>query len=209
MNQYVQFPFLRSLEDGWEDVLEELNNLLYNEAENNRSYFQPWHEVNLYEGQWDIYGLYSSGKKLTSNCSRCPKTTTLIESIPGVINAGFSSLAPETHVRPHASHDKRILRCNLGLITPNPLPDYDRRATGILTAKTCGLRVEDDFHYWEPGKAFVFDETKENESWNWGERTRFILAIDFKKLSSDWSTDQLNRRSGLGDILALGMSAKG
>ena len=32
MNQYKAFPFLRDLEEQWEVVLGELNNLLYNEA---------------------------------------------------------------------------------------------------------------------------------------------------------------------------------
>lgn len=209
MNQYIEFPFLQSLEDSWEDVLEELNNLLYNEAENQKSYFQPWHEVQIYEGQWDVYGLYAFGEKLEGNCKRCPKTTSLIESIPGMVTAGFSALAPETHIRPHVGYTKEVLRCHLGLITPKPLPDYDRRATGVLTAKTCGLRVDDEFYYWEPGKAFVFDDTQLHEAWNWGDRTRFILLIDFKKQSSWRSQENERPRSALGDILALGMKAKG
>ena len=181
MAQYIEFPFLRSLEDSWEDVLEELNNLLYNEAENQKNYFQPWHEVEIYEGQWDVYGLYAFGEKLEGNCKRCPKTTSLVESIPGMVTAGFSALSPETHIRPHVGYSNEVLRCHLGLITPKPLPDYDRRATGVLTAKTCGMRVGDDFYYWEPGKAFVFDDTIEHEAFNYGNRTRFILLVDFKK----------------------------
>lgn len=209
MDQYIEFPFLRSLEDSWEDVLEELNNLLYNETENQKSYFHPWHEVQIYEGQWDVYGLYSFGEKLEGNCKRCPKTTSLVESIPGMVTAGFSALAPETHIRPHTGYSNEVLRCHLGLITPKPLPDYDRRATGVLTARTCGLRVDDEFYYWEPGKTFVFDDTKLHEAWNWGDRTRFILLIDFKKQSSGQLPENERPRSALGDILALGMKAKG
>ena len=181
MDQYKAFPFLRDLEEQWEVVLGELNNLLYNEAENTVSYFHPWHEDDLYNGQWDVYGLYSFGDKLDDNCGRCPKTTKLVESIPGMTTAGFSSLAPETHIKPHIGISDDVLRAHLGLIIPDPLPDYDRRSTGVLTARTCGLRVGEDIHYWDPGKAFVFDDRIEHEAWNWGNRTRFVLLVDFEK----------------------------
>ena len=208
MDQYIEFPFLKSLEDSWEDVLEELNNLLYNESENQKAYFQPWHEVEIYEGQWDVYGLYAFGEKIESNCKRCPKTTTLVESIPGMVTAGFSALAPETHIRPHVGYSDKVLRCHLGLITPKPLPDYDRRATGVLTAKTCGMRVGDEFYYWEQGRGFVFDDTELHEAWNWGDRTRFILLIDFKKQAISTQKTENSKKSSLGNILALGMQAK-
>lgn len=204
MDQYAEFPFLKSLEDSWEDVLEELNNLLYNEVENEKSYFQSWHEVEIYEGRWDVYGLYAFGEKLKSNCERCPKTTSLIESIPGLTTAGFSALAPETHIRPHVGYSDDVLRCHLGLITPKPLPDYDRRATGILTAKTCGLRVDDDFYYWEEGKAFVFDDTIRHEAWNWGDRTRFILLIDFKKQAPAKEVNLMDSKTILANLLSRG-----
>jgi beta-hydroxylase len=181
MNQYEAFPFLRDLEEQWEVILRELNNLLYNEAENAVSYFHPWHEDDLYTGQWDVYGLYSFGDKLDDNCKRCPKTTKLVESIPGMATAGFSSLAAETHIKPHVGISDDVLRAHLGLIIPDPLPDYDRRSTGVLTARTCGLRVGEEIHYWWPGKAFVFDDRIEHEAWNWGNRTRFVLLVDFEK----------------------------
>jgi ornithine lipid ester-linked acyl 2-hydroxylase len=208
MNQYAEFPFLKSLEDGWEDVLEELNNLLYNEAENQKSYFQPWHEVQIYEGKWDVYGLYAFGEKLEGNCRRCPKTTALVESVPGLVTARFSALEPETHIRPHVGYSSDVLRCHLGLVTPKPVPDYDRRATGVLTANTCGLRVDDEFYYWEPGKAFVFDDTNLHEAWNWGDRTRFILLLDFKKKAPRSSAVQSDSRSTLANLLSFSMKAK-
>lgn len=48
----------------------------------------------------------------------------------------------------------------------------------------CGLRVGDIMYTWTPGKAFVFDDTEEHEAFNYGDRTRFILLIDFKKEES-------------------------
>ena len=181
MNQYDCFPFLQKLEAQWEDVLSELTNLLYNEAENSVAYFYPWHEKDLYDGQWDVYSLYNEGRKITSNCKRCPKTTALLESIPKVQSASFSALSPESYIHTHTGDDTSVWSCHLGLIVPDPLPDHDRRATCILTANTCGMRVDDDVYHWYPGKAQVFDDTLEHCAWNWGNRTRFILMFNFKK----------------------------
>jgi len=92
-------------QDGTRDLLEkieELENILYNEAANDKSYFSPWPETDIYEGSWDVFGLYAFGEKLISNCSYCPKTTALIEQIPGLTTAGFSALAPGSHGRPAA-----------------------------------------------------------------------------------------------------------
>ena len=182
------FPFLNELEDNWKTVLEELDSILYNEVEANKSYFTPWHETDIYSGSWDVYGLYSFGDKLESNCKYCPRTTELIEAIPGMVTAGFSALGPETHIKPHVGYTNQVLRCHLGLVGPE-ITTIDKSGnywlrTGIDPEDklpTCGMRVDDSIFQWNPGKAFVFDDTKEHEAWNFGNRTRFILLIDFKK----------------------------
>ena len=176
----VSFPFLKLLENNWKDVLEELENILYNETANEKSYFTPWHEKDIYEGGWDVFGLYAFGEKLISNCSYCPKTTALVEQVPGLVTAGFSALAPETYIKPHVGYTNEVLRCHLGLISPA------RSSNGIsrehpLPLINCGMRVGDITYTWTPGKAFVFDDTEEHEAFNYGDRTRFILLLDFKK----------------------------
>jgi beta-hydroxylase len=182
------FPFLTTLEDNWQVILEELDNILYNEVESNKSYFAPWHETDIYNGSWDVYGLYSFGDKLDSNCKFCPRTTEIVEQIPGLVTAGFSALGLNTHIKPHVGYTNEVLRCHLGLMGPqlhkpekikNPWLRVGIPPEDMLPA--CGLRVDDKILQWEPGKAFVFDDTYEHEAWNYGERTRFILLIDFKK----------------------------
>jgi aspartyl/asparaginyl beta-hydroxylase (cupin superfamily) len=181
MTQYKQYPFLQKLEEGWEAVLEELDNLLYNEAANDKTYFSAWPETDIYEGTWDVFGLYLNGKKFEKNCSFCPKTTALIESIPGITTAGFSALAPDTYISPHVGYTDEVLRCHLGLITPKAKPEVPQLESDCLLVQTCGLKVDQSLYNWVPGKAFVFDDTKEHSAWNYGDRTRFILLIDFKR----------------------------
>lgn len=181
MDQYKLYPFLLTLEENWKAILDELDNLLYNEAANNKSYFVPWPETDIYEGDWDAFGLYFQGEKLEKNCEFCPKTTALVESIPGMTTAGFSALAPDTYISPHVGYTEEVLRCHLGLITPSPKPKANQVESDCLLVQTCGLQVDQYLHHWSPGKAFVFDDTLEHSAWNYGDRTRFILLIDFKR----------------------------
>lgn len=171
----MEFPFVQTLEDNWRSVLEELDNLLYNEAANDKSYFEPWPETDLYTGTWDVFGLYYMGQKLEKNCALCPKTTALVESVPGMTTAGFSALEPETEISPHTGYTDAVLRCHLGLITPQPVEGQH----SLLP--TCALQVEKDIYVWTPGRAFVFDDTKMHSAWNYGDRTRFVLLLDFLK----------------------------
>ena len=171
----MEFPIIQTLEDNWKAVLEELDNLLYDEASNNKNYFEPWPETDIYTGTWDVFGLYYMGQKLEKNCSFCPKTTALIESIPGMTTAGFSALEPETEITPHIGYTDSVLRCHLGLIVPQPVEGRD------TLLPTCALQVEKEIYTWVPGRVFVFDDTKLHSAWNYGDRTRFVLLIDFLK----------------------------
>jgi len=180
IDQYSSYPFLKMLEDNWEDILSELDNVLYNEVVSEKGYFHPWHEHHLYDGNWDVYGLYAFGEKIHSNCNQCPKTTSLIESIPGLVTAGFSAMDPGTYIRPHVGYTGEVLRCHLGLIIPKESTCINKNANKIPIFN-CALKVENIFYTWTAGKAFVFDDTKEHSAWNYGDRTRFILLLDFKK----------------------------
>ena len=163
----MDYPFLETLEGNWQDIKQELDDLLFDEVDKDEDYFQPWPEKNLYLGTWDVFGLYNWDEKCEENCERCPKTTALVEEIPGLKTAGFSALAPHSHIKPHQGYlANPVLRGHLGLITPK-------------NTRTCWLRVDETTHYWEPGKAFVFDDHLWHEAHNEGDTWRFILLFDF------------------------------
>jgi beta-hydroxylase len=155
-----EFKFTEILESNWLVIQEELNRLQDGD-------FMTWPEKFLYKKGWEVFGLYSFGNKLDYNCGLCPETTKLLESIPGMTTAGFSSLAPGTHIAPHVGHSKAVLRCHLGLIVPD----------------LCGIRVGNQTKTWQEGKCMVFDDTEEHEAWNRSEIVRIVLLIDFKKAS--------------------------
>lgn len=156
--QFDSFSFLSTLAEGWRDVRAELNAL---DVEN----FVGWPETDIYTGDWTVFPFYKFGEKIALTCAICPATAALIETVPGMVTAGFSRLAPGTHITPHTGYTDAVLRFHLGL----------------TEATDCGLRVGDETRGWHPGSAFVFDDTNEHEAWNRGTAERVILLLDFKR----------------------------
>ena len=56
--------------------------------------------------------------KVPENCSRCPETTRLVESVPGLKTALFSIHAPGVHIPRHKGATKGMVTCHLALVVP-------------------------------------------------------------------------------------------
>lgn len=151
------FPFTQTLEANWQTVRDELLHLRDKD-------FIPWPEKYLYGAGWDTYGFYAFGMKIRGNCRQCPGTAKLLEAVPNLVSAGFSSLAAGTHITPHTGYPDGVLRCHLGLMIP----------------EDCAIRVGDETRRWAEGKCLVFDDTVEHEAWNHSQETRVVLLLDFK-----------------------------
>jgi ornithine lipid ester-linked acyl 2-hydroxylase len=153
----TEFDFAHQLEANWQKIQQELTTL-------KGEHFIDWSERYLYKEGWQTFGLYAYGVKIDKNCRLCPETTKLVEQIPGLLTAGFSALAPGTHIAPHTGYPDGVLRCHLGLVIPSD----------------CAIRVGDTTRTWQEGKCLIFDDTLEHEAWNKSDRTRVILLLDFK-----------------------------
>ena len=156
------FPHLNAACEGWQAIRAELNGIDHHA-------FVEWPERDIYTGAWSVFPFYRFGEKVESTCGACPRTTALIEAIPGMVTAGFSRLKPATHIQPHSGYTDQVLRFHLGL-------------TG---GADCGLRVGQETRGWHPGSAFVFDDTREHEAWNRGTEDRVVLLLDFKRSADD------------------------
>lgn len=178
------YKFLTELEKNWESILYELKGLLDKEKNSGQDYFNLWHERGIYHGSWKVFGLHAFGEKLAGNCNRCPITTKIVEAIPGMITVGFSAMTSKTRILPHTGYTNKVLRCHLGLIIPKAKTNARQEDDCIDMNHECGLRVGDTIYNWQPGKAFVFDDTEVHEAWNNCNETRYILLIDFKKSAS-------------------------
>src|SRR3954468_8118424 len=156
-----QFPFAADLERNWRIIRDEMIAL-------QSTGFVAWPEKSLYgETGWSTFGLYAFGQKQTANCELWPRTTALVEAIPGMSMAGFSRLTPGAHIKPHVGYDeysRYVLRLHLALET-NP---------------DCALRVGDQTSTWAESKTLVLCDANEQEAWNRGTTTRTVLLLDFK-----------------------------
>lgn len=126
-----------------------------------------WAKLN-HSPAWSSYFLWRDGEKQHDNCSRCPQTTALLESLPMAVLPGFaptamfSVLSPNTHIPPHTGSANTRLIVHLPLVLP---PD-------------CAFRVGNETRAWEMGTAWVFDDSIEHEAWNNSAHTRVILIFD-------------------------------
>lgn len=160
-------PCTRVLEDNWQDILAEYQAIATDPS------MHKWPEEKLYDGRWDTFGLYAFGKKRHKNCALCPKTTKVVEQIPGMVMAGFSRLAPGTHIKPHVGYGgwaQYVLRCHLGLIVNDG----------------CEMRVGPETRKWEAGKVTIFCDATEHEVWNRGTTERVVLLLDFRNPEFRW-----------------------
>ncbi|HEY0436794.1 MAG TPA: aspartyl/asparaginyl beta-hydroxylase domain-containing protein, partial [Phenylobacterium sp.] len=48
----------------------------------------------------------------------------------------------------------------------------------LVVPPGCGFRVGGTTRQWEPGRAFVFDDTIEHEAWNDSDEPRAVLILD-------------------------------
>jgi ornithine lipid ester-linked acyl 2-hydroxylase len=163
----ARYPCTKLLEDHWEAILTEY------EAIAAEPEMLNWPEKKLYDGAWDTFGLYAFGNKQHKNCERCPVTTRLVEQIPGMVMAGFSRLAPGTHIKPHVGYGgwaHYVLRVHLGLIVPEGVE----------------MRVGPETRAWSTGKVTIFCDATEHEVWNGGDTERVVLLLDFRNPDFGW-----------------------
>jgi aspartyl/asparaginyl beta-hydroxylase (cupin superfamily) len=170
-----RFPWIEALEAGTAEVKAELEALLASEAAELVPYVQypddvplaQWRELN-WSREWTAIHLLQNGRRVERNARHCPRTLALLAGapqpdVPGRCpNAMFSLLAPRTRIPPHTGVANTRLVCHLPLIVP---PD-------------CGFRVGAETRAWEPGTAFVFDDTIEHEAWNDSDELRVVLIFD-------------------------------
>lgn len=163
------FPWVAELEAGWRDVRAELDKILQF-----RDHIPRFQDVSADQyrispdDQWRTFILYGFGYRSQLNCGLCPKTTALLERIPGLQTAFFSILAPGKHVPLHRGVTKSLVRCHLGLIVPQ-------------AREQCYMDVGGVRCVWQSGRAFVFDDRYPHEVYNNTTEERAVLLIDVER----------------------------
>ena len=114
---------------------------------------------------WKTFFFFAYGFRSEANCRRCPKTTELLDSVPGMVTAFFSILSPGKHIPPHRGPWRGVLRYHLALKVPEP-------------ASACGIKVGGEEAHWEEGKGLLFDDGYSHEAWNGSDGVRVVLFCD-------------------------------
>ena len=169
------FPWLATLEAATDAIRGEFERLVASEAAELVPYIQYPEDVPLKQWaalnksrKWTAIHLLQNGHRVEANARHCPATMEVLRAIPQPVAAGcspnamFSLLAPRTRIPPHVGVSNTRLVCHLPLIVP----------------ENCGFRVGAETREWQPGKAWVFDDTIEHEAWNDSDKLRVILIVD-------------------------------
>jgi beta-hydroxylase len=160
------FPWIADMEAGFPAIRKELDEVLAHQADlPNFQDISTDQATITDDDRWKTYFFYGYGFKSEANCTRCPETTRLIESVPGMKTAFFSILAPHKHIPPHCGPWKGVLRYHLALMVPEP-------------TEKCGIRVDTEIAHWTEGKSLLFDDSYEHEAWNDTDGTRVVLFMD-------------------------------
>jgi aspartyl/asparaginyl beta-hydroxylase (cupin superfamily) len=150
------FEFVKVLESRWREIRAECEALPADS-------YDPWVQREMYGEGWSVYGLLAFGQPIDAALARCPRTAAALAGVPNLTTAGFSRLAPGTHIQPHVGWVTTVFRAHLGLVIP---PD-------------CALRVGDETREWSEGRVTIFDDTTEHEAWNRSTSARTVLLFDF------------------------------
>ena len=169
------FPWLDSIEAATDDIRAEMLNVLAQDSAKLQPYISlpettplaQWRELN-HSRRWSVYYLWREGVAVTENLARCPRTAEALKAwpqcdVPGYSpSAVFSILDAKTRIPPHTGVTNTRLIAHLPLVIP----------------PGCGFRVGGKRREWQPGKAFVFDDTIEHEAWNDSDVPRAVLIFD-------------------------------
>lgn len=170
----AQFPWLDAIDAAADDIRAELLDVLSDGVETLDPYVRmpgnpmdQWRELN-HSRRWGVYSLWREGTAFPEHIARCPRTVAALEHAPrwdvprNGPTALFSILDAKSRIPAHTGPVNTRLVIHLPLIVP----------------PGCGFRVGGQERQWEPGKAFVFDDSINHEAWNDSDTPRAVLIFD-------------------------------
>jgi aspartyl/asparaginyl beta-hydroxylase (cupin superfamily) len=107
------------------------------------------------------------GEKPAANRAKCPRTSALLDEIPGLFQAFFSILEGGKSVPAHYGPYRGYLRYHLGLVVPKTNPPT--------------LRIKDQHHTWREGESILFDDSWDHEVINNATEDRVVLIVDIRR----------------------------
>jgi ornithine lipid ester-linked acyl 2-hydroxylase len=160
------FDWIAGLEREWKTIRSELEEVL-----SYRDDLPNFQDISIDQASitdddgWKTYFFFAYGFRSDANCARCPRTTALLERIPGLTTAFFSILSPGKQIPEHRGPWRGVLRYHLALKVPEP-------------ASAAGISVGGETAHWEEGRSLVFDDGYQHRAWNDTGGVRVVLFAD-------------------------------
>ena len=166
------FPELNVIQDQWEVISKEAQNLLANgyfdqtTNPDNNAYYDIGFRT-FYKYGWSKFYLKWYGYTHASALQHCPKTVEILKSVKSVNGAMFSYLPVGSQLTRHLDPVACSLRYHLGLKTPE--------------SDQCFINVDGQNYSWRDGEGFIFDETYLHFAKNESQKPRLILMCDVER----------------------------
>lgn len=162
------FPWVNEVEKNYEAILKEYKTVSEQTVLPDIREISEEQDSVIEKNFWTFFPLYAYGIPIKENLLRCPETVNILDLIPNKTTVFFSVIKPNTFIKPHRGAYKGYLRYHLGIDIPSP-------------TDKCGIKILDKIYNWENGKSIIFDDTYIHEAWNYSERERVVLYVDFIK----------------------------
>jgi len=163
------YPSLRLLDRNYPIIREELLAVLQDQERIPR-----YHEISKAETyisgtvdpakSWRVFMLAHVSGGIPTNQARCPRTSALLDQIPGLLQAFFSILDPGKSIPAHDGPYLGYLRYHLALLVPSVDPP--------------SMRVKDQVHTWREGHSILFDDSWNHQVYNTSPERRVVLIVD-------------------------------
>jgi hypothetical protein len=170
------YPLLGNI-NKTETLLEIHNNLANGE-------WIDWPEKHLYQtecvnGSWKIIPFYGFGVWCKNPCSKFPKLTEFLKSLPDLKVALISKLSEKTKLKPHygwGAHSNNVLRCHYGILLPS-----DKNKSYVSVADDDASPEEIRNH--KLNDWIAFDDSKLHYAENKSDEERIVLIVDLERPS--------------------------
>lgn len=146
---------------------------------------------------WRMFIIKAYGVELPANKTRCPALASIVATMPEVLSASYSFMAPGKHIPAHRGPFRGVLRFYLALSMP-------RLADGRPAAV---LKVADDEYRLDDGDYMLWDDTYPHEVWNESDRVRAVLLLDVWRAGMPADMQLFSR--ALISIVRAGMRIRG
>jgi ornithine lipid ester-linked acyl 2-hydroxylase len=144
----------------WREIRAELADLVRRSGDPTVDVFNPagppvpgWRSLNLQTYGWH----YHRARRLL------PKTTALLDSVPGLVSAFINLLEPHSAVPAHHGDSDAIIRFHLGLDVPRG---------------DCVVRVGTETRSCATGELVAFCDAHDHAAWNATDHRRIVLVFD-------------------------------